>query len=144
MKWRGVEGGRHTRGAWTNRHRTQKWRSTTQPATASTKRPPLPGTADPAVEVEAEEGAKEACLADWHSRQGGSLYSRLASSSWPAWPGSAPDFSPWSGSRASSTSSIHGKLSVANSWHRGLHFTPIIYFLYALYSFNCFVPLCRS
>ena len=62
---RGAEG---DTGAWqegrsskSNRHRTQKWRSTTQPATASTKRPPMPGgrctgTADPAPRV--EEGAK--------------------------------------------------------------------------------------
>lgn len=112
---------RETRGARqegrsskSNRHRTQKWRSTTQPATASTKRPAMPGarctgTADPAPRV--EEGAKEACLVDWHSRQGGSLYSRLAFFSWPAWPDSAPDFSRWSGSRASSTSLIHGKLA---------------------------------
>lgn len=103
--------GRSSKSNW---HSAQKWRSTTQSATASTKRPPMPGarctgTADPVPW--AEEGAKEACLADWHSLQGGSLYSRSAFYFWPAWQDSAPDFSPWSGSRASSTSLIHGKLA---------------------------------
>lgn len=106
-------GGKRTLSNESDRHRSQKWRSTTQSATASTKRPAIlgarcTGTADRAPAVE-EQGAKEASLADWHSRPGGSLYSLSAFFFWPVWQVSAPDFSQWSGSRASSTSLIHGK-----------------------------------
>lgn len=101
-----------------SRHRAQKWRSTTQPLTGSTKPPPIPGallrrraTAEPARRRRPRERAKEACLAGCHSRRAGSPCCRLAFSSWPAWPDSAPDFSRSSGSRASSTSLIHGKLA---------------------------------